>query len=68
MLDHHKIKAFYIDGKVRQLQRIAILKEFKESGRDGPRVLVISSVGSLGLNIAFANILIIVVSDRFIWM
>lgn len=50
-----------IHGGKKQGERVAILEEFKRSGRDGTRVLLISNVGSVGLNIAFANILIIVV-------
>jgi hypothetical protein len=50
-----------IEGKDTQRKRVETLQEFKRSGRDGPRVLLISSVGALGLNIAFANILVIVV-------
>lgn len=42
-------------------ERTAILEKFKRSGRDGPRVLIVSNVGLYGLNVAFANILIVVV-------
>lgn len=58
---HHNIKYVAIHGSSRQQERIANLEAFKNSGRDGPRVLLLSSVGAIGLNIAFANILIIVV-------
>lgn len=61
MLEHNNIRVLSIEGKDSQRKRVATLEAFKNSGRDGPRVLLISSVGSLGLNIAFANILIIVV-------
>ncbi|KAH9011667.1 P-loop containing nucleoside triphosphate hydrolase protein [Lactarius pseudohatsudake] len=59
VFDHHKIDVLTIDGKMKQRERISTLEKFKNSGRNGPRVLLISNVGSLGLNIAFANILII---------
>jgi superfamily II DNA or RNA helicase len=42
-----------------------IIAKFKASGRDGPRVLIISNVGLTGLNLPCANILIIVVSICF---
>lgn len=61
VLKHHNIKFVTIDGNKKQRDRVATLEEFKNSGRDGPRVLLLSNVGSIGLNIAFANILIIVV-------
>ena len=51
-----------IHGKINHPQRVKILEDFKKGGRDDARVLLISNVGSTGLNIAFANILIIVVS------
>ncbi|KAH9046210.1 P-loop containing nucleoside triphosphate hydrolase protein [Lactarius hengduanensis] len=49
-----------IHGKVKQQDRMKRLKEFMESGRNGARVLLMSNVGTVGLNIACANILIIV--------
>lgn len=60
-MKHHGIEVLSIHGKHSQRQRIATLERFRSSGRDGPRVLLISNVGSVGLNIAFANILVIVV-------
>jgi Helicase conserved C-terminal domain len=60
-LKHNNIDVLDINGKISQRERSKRLKEFKESGRDGPRVLLISSVASVGLNIPFANILVIVV-------
>lgn len=62
MLNHHNIKSVSIHGKINHPQRVKILEDFKKGGRDDARVLLISNVGSTGLNIAFANILIIVVS------
>ncbi|KAH9011430.1 P-loop containing nucleoside triphosphate hydrolase protein [Lactarius deliciosus] len=60
VLNAHGIQAFVIDGRTGQQETIRILEEFKSSKRDGPRVLLISNMSSIGLNIAFANILIIV--------
>ncbi|KAF8259606.1 hypothetical protein EI94DRAFT_1706981 [Lactarius quietus] len=42
------------------------LQMFKDSSQDGPCVLLLSNVGSVGLNIMFANVLIIVVHNGFI--
>lgn len=47
--------------KVRQ----DILKRFQESEQDGPRVLVVSTVGITGLNMACANIVIMLVGLLF---
>ncbi|KAH9019253.1 P-loop containing nucleoside triphosphate hydrolase protein [Lactarius pseudohatsudake] len=60
VLKRHGIKALSIHGKVKQQDRTKRLKEFMESGRNGARVLLMSNVGTVGLNIACANILIIV--------
>jgi SNF2 family DNA or RNA helicase len=61
VLKENGIKYVSIHGSLSQKARVDMLREFRESGRDGARVLVISNVGSVGLNIACANILIIVV-------
>ncbi|KAH9008003.1 P-loop containing nucleoside triphosphate hydrolase protein, partial [Lactarius hengduanensis] len=60
VLKNNGIKSLSINGKNRQSERVSTLKDFKESAHDGPRVLILSNVGTIGLNIAFANILIIV--------
>lgn len=61
MLKHAGIEYVAIYGEVSQRSRVEKLRQFRESGRDGARVLILSNVGSVGLNIACANILIIVV-------
>ena len=43
-------------------QRKAVIEEFRQSGLDGPRVLLMSPVGIVGLNLDCANILIMIVS------
>ena len=43
-------------------QRHRIIQRFHEAGRDDPRVLLMSSVGTVGLNITCANIVIFLVS------
>ena len=58
---HHNIKYVAIHESSRQQERITNLEAFKNSGHNGLRVLLLSSVSAIGLNIAFANILIIVV-------
>lgn len=64
VLQRNNIQVLSIHGKHKQRERIATLEQFKSSGHDGPRVLLVSNVGSVGLNIAFANILVIVVCER----
>lgn len=44
--------------------RSRAIREFQEAGRDGPRVMVLSNVGITGLNLACANIIIVLVSRR----
>ena len=61
VLKHNGIVALTIEGKVNQRQRVERLEAFKSGGRDATRVLLISNVGSVGLNLAFANILVIIV-------
>ena len=43
-------------------KRTAVLQAFRQGGPGDARVLIISSAGATGLNIAFANILIQLVS------
>ncbi len=54
-----------INGKKSMTARNTDLIAFKKAGREGPRVLILSNVGLTGLNIAEANILIILVSSAF---
>ncbi|PSR82818.1 hypothetical protein PHLCEN_2v5964 [Hermanssonia centrifuga] len=53
------IKSMEITGAAPMAQRTNTLSTFRASGRDGPRVLIISQVGSVGLNIEFANVLVL---------
>lgn len=66
MLEGNDIKVVTMHGRMSQKKRVELLNEFRHCGRDGARVLLISNVGSVGLNIACAHILIIVVrtNDR----
>lgn len=52
-----------LHGDIAPADRVRIIQRFKASTRDGPRVLLMSGVGVLGLNIPYANILIKVVRD-----
>lgn len=62
MLDLYGIKCIEIHGKMTLLKRKENLEMFKRADRNGTRVLILSGVGMVGLNIPQANILIIVVS------
>ncbi|THG92497.1 hypothetical protein EW026_g8419 [Hermanssonia centrifuga] len=53
------IDCMEITGAAPMAQRTKTLSAFRASGRDGPRVLIISQVGSVGLNIEFANVLVL---------
>ena len=58
----YKVKSLFYNGTQSMTERVESLEAFRRSDRDGPRVLILSGVGIYGLNIACANILIIVVS------
>ena len=59
---HEGIRCFTLDGTMTVTRRTNILRDFRQAGLNDPRVLIISSVGATGLNLAFANILIQLVS------
>ena len=63
MLGLYGIKTLAIHGKVNQSTRTEIIKTFRTSGVDGPRVLLLSSVGETGLNLPCANIMVVTVSS-----
>ncbi|KAG1891850.1 P-loop containing nucleoside triphosphate hydrolase protein [Suillus fuscotomentosus] len=60
VLELNGIRTLQIHGKLSISTRTDVIAQFKSSGRDGPRVLLISNVGLTGLNLPCANILIIV--------
>ena len=66
VFDANGIKALTMHGSMSQKKRVELLREFRECDRGGARVLLISNIGSVGLNIACANIVIIVVRTHFI--
>ncbi|KAI5982172.1 P-loop containing nucleoside triphosphate hydrolase protein [Pisolithus albus] len=60
VLKLYGIKALELHGKIGPAKRKLVLNEFRSSTRDaGSRVLILSQVGMVGLNLACANIMII---------
>jgi hypothetical protein len=62
MLHVNGIECLSLHGRLNQKQRTEVLAEFRVGGPTTPRVLLMSSVGSVGLNMSFANVMIVVVS------
>ncbi|KAG1817600.1 P-loop containing nucleoside triphosphate hydrolase protein, partial [Suillus subaureus] len=60
VLQLHEIQALQIHGKMTIPTRMKIITKFKNSARDGPRVLIVSNVRLTGLNLPCASILIII--------
>lgn len=60
-LEWRNINWIEVTGNVPASQRTKRIKQFKDGGPDDPRVLVLSGVGLVGLNLACANILILMV-------
>lgn len=57
------IKALELNGRTPLNKRKSVLEEFRASTREaGSRVLILSMVGMVGLNLACANVMIIAVS------
>ena len=61
MLEGKGIKVVTMHRSMSQQKRVEVLNQFRFCDRNGARVLLISNVGSVGLDIACANILIFVV-------
>ncbi|KAG1741204.1 P-loop containing nucleoside triphosphate hydrolase protein [Suillus occidentalis] len=59
VLELNGVQTLQIHGKLSTSTRTDIISQFKSSGRDGPRVLIMSNIGLTGLNLPCANILII---------
>jgi len=66
MLLLHGIESVSLHGKLSQKQRAEILDDFRKGGPDHPRVMLMSSVGAVGLNMSFASVLIIAVSISYL--
>jgi len=49
-------------GKMSFRARVNVLEQFRAGGPGSPRVLLMSGIGQVGLNMAFANVMIIAVS------
>lgn len=60
VLEIHGIKSLQLCGKTTSAARTRIVNQFRTSGADGIRVLVLSNVGQTGLNLPCANVMIIV--------
>lgn len=63
MCNLYNIKTLQVMGKTSAVARARIIDEFRASDRNGPRVLMLSSVGQTGLNLPCANIAIALVSS-----
>jgi superfamily II DNA/RNA helicase len=57
----HGIQVLRLHGSLSAAVKDDVLEQFKKSGVDGPRVLIVSDVGLTGLNLPCANIMVIVV-------
>lgn len=64
VLESNKIKVVTMDGGMTRQKCMEVVGEFRSSDRDGARVLLLSNVDLVGLDITCANILILVVRDR----
>lgn len=62
VLRFYKIKYIEINGSKRTSMRSKDIEKFRTSGRNGPRVCLLSNVGTMGLNLPQANILVALVS------
>jgi SNF2 family DNA or RNA helicase len=68
ILTLYGIKSVEFNGKTPHAKRKKVLNEFRRSTSEaGARVLILSTVGAVGLNLACANIMIIVVRTSFIF-
>jgi SNF2 family DNA or RNA helicase len=63
----HGIKTLLLYGGMSPKARTEAVARLKSSGADGPRVMILSMVGLVGLNLAFANIGILPVRG-IIWI
>jgi hypothetical protein len=61
MLNIHSFNSLQIHGKISQLARTNIINQFKNSGINGPCILVMLSMDQTGLNLPCANILVVLV-------
>lgn len=61
LMDAYGIKCELLNGHQNEGQKKGAIERFKTSGRDGARVLLMSSVGTVGLNLTCAHIVIFLV-------
>ncbi|KIK74535.1 hypothetical protein PAXRUDRAFT_175455, partial [Paxillus rubicundulus Ve08.2h10] len=60
IFDLYGISATQLNGSMSPKKRVDALKLFRTSTRtNGPRVLILSNVGLVGLNLACANVMVI---------
>ncbi|KAF7964787.1 hypothetical protein HWV62_2906 [Athelia sp. TMB] len=60
VLNLYDIKVVEFNGSMSEKARVAALKEFKDEDPETARVMLMSNVGQTGLNLDFANVLIII--------
>ncbi|KAG1778643.1 P-loop containing nucleoside triphosphate hydrolase protein, partial [Suillus placidus] len=60
VLELNSVRTLQIHGKLSMSTRTNFLSQFKNSGHDGPYVLIMSNIGLMCLNLPCTNILIIV--------
>jgi SNF2 family DNA or RNA helicase len=65
VLKIHGISSIEVNGMISPTQRSQAIEKFKNSDRNGVRVLILSQVGMTGLNLPVANILIMVVRTQY---
>src|SRR5882724_9305841 len=58
VLKLHGISTLEVNGNLTAKQRQDSVTKFRQSNSDGPRVLILSEVGIVGLNLPCANILL----------
>jgi superfamily II DNA or RNA helicase len=58
----HAIQYEVMNGSIKATERATIIENMRNSGHDGTWVLVLSNIGMVGLNLPFANIMVMMVS------
>lgn len=66
VLNIHNIKFVVVNGNRSLQERQKAITAFREASADGPRVLILSNVGTAGLNLAFACIIVCLVRLRLL--
>jgi SNF2 family DNA or RNA helicase len=66
VLQLHGFEVLEYHGGMTQQQRNKVLRRFRSNDGSTPRILLLSNVGAIGLNLDIANIVIIIVGN-FTW-